>query len=75
MNDWYAADYYEHSPEKKPQGPEQGEEKVIRGADGSFYLKNLTMNRLPIPLKNGNIPTLGFRCAVQSPTPVQPVAK
>ncbi|WP_273804559.1 formylglycine-generating enzyme family protein [Providencia rettgeri] len=75
LNDWYAADYYEHSPSKNPQGPEQGEEKGIRGADGSFYLKNLTMNRYSLPLKNSNIPGLGFRCAVQSPTPVQPVAK
>ncbi|WP_369310405.1 formylglycine-generating enzyme family protein [Providencia rettgeri] len=75
MNDWYAADYYEHSPVKNPQGPEQGKEKVTRGADGSFYLKNLTMNRYPTPLTNRNIPGLGFRCAVQSPTPVQPITK
>ncbi|NIH22708.1 formylglycine-generating enzyme family protein [Providencia heimbachae] len=75
MNDWYAVDYYEHSPVKNPQGPEQGKEKVIRGADGSFYLKNLTMNRRSSPLKNRNIPGLGFRCAVQSPTPIQPVTK
>ena len=34
-SDWYAADYYSHSPAANPQGPEQGETKVIRG--GSWY--------------------------------------
>ncbi|HGI5212744.1 TPA: formylglycine-generating enzyme family protein [Providencia alcalifaciens] len=75
MNDWYAADYYEHSPTKNPQGPELGKEKVVRGASGSFYLKTLTINRLSFPLTNKNIPTLNFRCAVQSPTPIQSVTK
>lgn len=27
VKDWYAADYYLHSPEKDPQGPESGEKK------------------------------------------------
>ncbi|EKT56162.1 hypothetical protein OOA_15362, partial [Providencia burhodogranariea DSM 19968] len=63
----------EHSPANNPQGPEHGEEKVTRGADGSFYLKTLTINRLSHPLKNGNIPGLGFRCAVQSPTPISKI--
>jgi len=32
--DWYAADYYGHSPEKDPCGPEVGDGRVLRG--GSF---------------------------------------
>ncbi|SQH13300.1 formylglycine-generating enzyme family protein [Providencia heimbachae] len=74
-NDWYAADYYEHSPTINPKGPEQGEEKVVRGSESSMYLNTLIMDRWPHPLKNRNIPGLGFRCAVQSPTPIQPVTK
>jgi len=30
-NDLYAADYYEHSPEKDPKGPPEGKERVLRG--------------------------------------------
>jgi formylglycine-generating enzyme required for sulfatase activity len=29
--DWYDRDYYRHSPEHDPEGPAQGEEKVLRG--------------------------------------------
>ncbi len=30
VNDWYAADYYQHSPEINPRGPASGQWKVIR---------------------------------------------
>ncbi len=33
VKDWYAKDYYEHSPEHNPQGPESGTYKVTRGGD------------------------------------------
>jgi formylglycine-generating enzyme required for sulfatase activity len=29
--DWYDRDYYRHSPEHDPEGPAQGQEKVLRG--------------------------------------------
>jgi formylglycine-generating enzyme required for sulfatase activity len=29
--DWYDRDYYRASPEADPQGPAEGEEKVLRG--------------------------------------------
>ena len=32
MLDWYAADYYQHSPEKNPQGPRTGTDKVRRSS-------------------------------------------
>lgn len=35
VNDWYADDYYSRSPDKDPLGPEQGEERVVRG--GSWH--------------------------------------
>jgi formylglycine-generating enzyme required for sulfatase activity len=33
VNDWYAADYYQHSPENNPQGPSSGQWKVIRSTE------------------------------------------
>lgn len=33
MNDWYAADYYQHSPENDPQGPASGQWRVLRSAE------------------------------------------
>lgn len=32
MLDWYAPDYYQHSPEKNPQGPKTGTDKVRRSS-------------------------------------------
>ena len=37
VNDWYAEDYYQHSPERDPQGPANGTEKVVRGYLGSMF--------------------------------------
>lgn len=33
MTDWYDPEYYANSPKSKPQGPETGTEKVLRGVD------------------------------------------
>ncbi|MTB67442.1 SUMF1/EgtB/PvdO family nonheme iron enzyme [Providencia sp. wls1943] len=35
VNDWYSDDYYQHSPEEDPQGPETGTKRVVRGYRGS----------------------------------------
>jgi len=46
VNDWYAPDYYKNSPEKNPQGPETGTEKVKRGSSGiPAEAANLVMMR------------------------------
>jgi prepilin-type processing-associated H-X9-DG protein len=34
--DWFAWDYYRHSPENDPQGPSSGVFRVVRGADWRF---------------------------------------
>lgn len=34
-SDWFKDEYYQESPDKNPSGPEQGEDKVLRG--GSFF--------------------------------------
>ncbi|XGN49840.1 SUMF1/EgtB/PvdO family nonheme iron enzyme [Klebsiella pneumoniae] len=74
-NDWYAADYYFHSPVNDPQGPAQGTKKVLRGNVGGDRQYALTMFRqsdLPVPKiskdddyeKYGVGPQYVFRCVV-----------
>ena len=76
VNDWYAADYYAHSPVDNPQGPESGDRKVQRGYPGGDYQYALTMFResdFPSPLLNGRkaedyrfSPKYVFRCVVNN---------
>ncbi len=61
--DWYDADYYKTSPNKNPQGPEDGEMKVMRGGSwGSYAISIRCANR------HSDLPDLtyvdsgGFRC-------------
>lgn len=72
-NDWYAADYYQHSPEKDPQGPASGTGKVLRG--GSFYLR--ADSTRCAARHNGHEPSwrkahVGFRVAMNAPTELGP---
>lgn len=63
VQDWYAVNYYEISPEQNPQGPEQGQFKVIRGGSWSDLPKYLlTYGRFKLPPETRNSYT-GFRCA------------
>jgi len=62
-SDWYDADYYNYSPIKDPQGPENGSVRVIRG--GSWF--NVA-GACRLAFRNGYIPgnrchSLGFRLA------------
>ncbi|KXS52827.1 MAG: hypothetical protein AWU57_2792 [Marinobacter sp. T13-3] len=48
VSDWYGEDYYEHSPEQNPTGPESGTLKVRRGgATGESFLGMVTVIRTP----------------------------
>lgn len=82
MNDWYAQDYYWHSPEKDPQGPatdngnmgDLAPLKVARGISsgtiGSGYewkKSAASYHRLHVPV---NISLLGFRCVINSDKPM-----
>ncbi|REA57141.1 hypothetical protein DSL64_24590 [Dyadobacter luteus] len=63
-NDWYDLDYYQKSPSSSPQGPEQGDRKVLRG--GAFDTIP-TISRIARRL--GNFPDIrnnekGFRCVI-----------
>jgi len=37
--DWYAEDFYSHSPEKNPTGPEEGARRVSRGGSWRHQIK------------------------------------
>lgn len=61
--DWYSVNYYEHSPEANPSGPENGQFKVLRGGSWSDLPKYLlTYGRFKLPPETRNSYT-GFRCA------------
>ncbi|HJT22847.1 MAG TPA: formylglycine-generating enzyme family protein [Nitrospira sp.] len=63
VQDWYGANYYEISPAKNPNGPEQGQFKVLRGGSWSDLPKYLlTYGRFKLPPETRNSYT-GFRCA------------
>ncbi|HSF68152.1 MAG TPA: formylglycine-generating enzyme family protein [Nitrospiraceae bacterium] len=63
VQDWYSANYYEISPERSPQGPEEGQFKVLRGGSWSDLPKYLlTYGRFKLPPDTRNSYT-GFRCA------------
>lgn len=63
--DWYAEDYYENSPEKNPQGPVNGTEKVVRGYLGSMFgLYDVTRGRNK---SETEAPGYGFRCVENVP--------
>jgi sulfatase modifying factor 1 len=68
-SDWYAADYYNHSPAENPRGPAGGTEKVIRGIGRNNAFAATTfqragkapeLERSPDRESNGGT---GFRCA------------
>jgi formylglycine-generating enzyme len=70
VDDWYAADYYRHSPELNPKGPEKGKRKIMRGSSviGSPEFK-LLYRRKPEPPESTD--GGGIRCVVNLPTPVK----
>ncbi|WP_162542070.1 formylglycine-generating enzyme family protein, partial [Escherichia coli] len=73
INDWYDADYYQHSPENNPRGPEKRDEKVIRGSFGSSYWSNLSISRGKRNMngkKGEAIIGDGFRCVVNELNPL-----
>ncbi|OGB03911.1 MAG: hypothetical protein A3G29_16365 [Burkholderiales bacterium RIFCSPLOWO2_12_FULL_64_99] len=83
--DWYAKDYYAHSPGKNPAGPASGTRKVVRssrggGGDNLIMGDGLSITRrnmLPDPRQERSLeglsdPSKGFtsRCVVNRSVPV-----
>ncbi len=63
VQDWYGTNYYEVSPDRNPQGPAQGQFKVLRGGSWSDLPKYLlTYGRFKLLPETKNSYT-GFRCA------------
>jgi formylglycine-generating enzyme required for sulfatase activity len=65
--DWYSGDYYSTSPERNPQGPDEGDSKVLRG--GNWYYKAYYMRttyRFNDPPEIFKV-WQGVRCAKTSP--------
>jgi formylglycine-generating enzyme required for sulfatase activity len=64
--DWFATDYYTHSPADDPHGPHNATERVMRG--GSFLCHHSYCNRYRVAARSRNTPdssatNIGFRCA------------
>ena len=61
--DWYAPDYYAHSPFRNPTGPAREEERVRRSRGGGPDLQGTP--RFGLPSRSGDSPDHsfgGFRC-------------
>jgi formylglycine-generating enzyme required for sulfatase activity len=60
--DWYAADYYQQSPERNPTGPASGQSRVLRG--GSWHYDPILLRSaargLVTPVNRYS--SIGFRC-------------
>jgi formylglycine-generating enzyme required for sulfatase activity len=63
VSDWYADNYYRSSPRDDPQGPDSGNEKVLRGGSWKAdYADMRSVNRAAEnPAHFSNV--IGFRCA------------
>jgi formylglycine-generating enzyme required for sulfatase activity len=62
VNDWYADDYYSHSPYENPQGPDSGDFRVLRGGSWSSNSEWLTVASRSWS-QPASLNVIGFRCA------------
>jgi eukaryotic-like serine/threonine-protein kinase len=65
VNDWYNSSYYGGPPVSNPQGPETGNDRVVRGCGwrngGQYDLRVALRGFYPPALQSDDV---GFRCAV-----------
>jgi formylglycine-generating enzyme required for sulfatase activity len=65
VTDWYGNTYYTNSPSENPQGPAQGDAKVIRGGNWSYSDAGVrAANRIAAGPDFSNY-NIGFRCSRQ----------
>jgi formylglycine-generating enzyme required for sulfatase activity len=62
--DWFASNYYAHSPAADPRGPRSGERRVMRG--GSYLCHHTYCHRYRVAARSANTPAsssgnCGFR--------------
>jgi formylglycine-generating enzyme required for sulfatase activity len=65
VNDWYDPNFYQHSPPENPQGPLNGQQRVIRGVSWALPFAGA----IRVSLRGSSPPHLwgdgtGFRCVV-----------
>ena len=68
--DWYAADYYERSPERNPRGPETGTKKVMRGGSYGESPGGSTVYGRRAVKPEMSVYINGFRCVVNVSEPL-----
>jgi len=61
--DWFAGDYYGRGENNNPQGPRDGQYKVIRGGAWSDPPRRITVFFRNWVRPNQRTPNIGFRCA------------
>ena len=64
--DWYASDYYSHSPERNPKGPDAGESRVLRGGSWDYHsdwARCASRSRVDPDFRHYGS---GFRCGLSS---------
>jgi formylglycine-generating enzyme required for sulfatase activity len=61
--DWYDPNYYHHSPEKNPKGPDTGEKHVLRGAGWGDPANYSQVHRRFSHVPESAGINRGFRCA------------
>jgi sulfatase modifying factor 1 len=65
VSDWYSADTYTEAPENNPQGPDDGQLRVVRGGSwGDFPFLLRTTNRGALG-PEGALNFIGFRCVLE----------
>ena len=63
VNDWYDPAYYPHSPSQDPPGPDQGQERVLRGGSWIEDPRLLRASDRYSNRPNVRSDFFGFRCA------------
>jgi formylglycine-generating enzyme required for sulfatase activity len=63
VNDWYDRFYYDESAKKNPQGPAEGDLKVLRGGSWEDQPVNLRVTARKAGEVDYRDLTTGFRCA------------
>jgi formylglycine-generating enzyme required for sulfatase activity len=64
LADWYAADYYENSADSDPLGPEEGEERVVRGGSWDNDAESIRSAVRGQENPENKVNIIGFRLAL-----------
>ncbi len=64
--DWYDREYYHHSPDTNPTGPEAGDKRIIRGGSWADLPTGLRVTARFSAEPDYEDRTIGFRCAMSA---------